>query len=61
MYDVNDSVVQAVHYGKGSLNGDQSKPANFSADDFTDLVTPGVQAPQVIQKNRILDSEKNVR
>ena len=50
MYDVNDSVVQQVHYGKRA--DEDGKDLAFNLDDkehFGDLVNPTIknEAPQV--------------
>ena len=47
VYDVNDSVVQEIHYGKSRGQGD--KGPQFKDGDFTDLVNPAItQAPPVV-------------
>ena len=40
MYDVNDEVIQQVHYGTGRTEGDAG--AAFAKDDFCDLVNPNI-------------------
>ena len=57
VYNVNDCVVQEVHYGKGM--SEASREPKFKDGDFTDLVNPAiVQAPPVVC---ILQFTKNTK
>ena len=48
MYNMNDSVVQEVHYGAKSQN--TQDPPNFTEEEFSALVNPNIlqDAPLVL-------------